>query len=226
MEQQQPVLEVVVNELDKLEQFNSPLKLLKKAFSSLLVVGLIGAGFVVNAIMALFFAFSGFGNVIWWQYLGGIILLLAIFPAVYIFFAISYARSVVVWEAYKEIIRPLVAKVFGKSLDFYLVDNPESAPPVNENGLIAEVENRQKHLLEKLPDFLRAYVQIFFTGKDVLNIVRAQRATGGDKEAIKRKSMDSLFESIDLQISELTEPSLIPFGIVAVVNVVVVYFLF
>jgi hypothetical protein len=38
--------------------------------------------------------------------------------------------------------------------------------------------------------------------------------------------MDSLFESIDLQISELAEPSLLPFWIVALVNAVVVYFLF
>lgn len=220
-------LEQLVNqELDKLEKFNSPGKLLKKAFSSIMVVLFIGAGFVVNAIMAIIFAFRGFGEVVWWQYIGGFVLLLAVFPAVYIFFAISYARAVVVWEAYREILRPLVAKIFGKSLDLYLVDNPEAAPPVNEERIVDSIEKRQKHLLEKLPDFLRAYVQIFFTGKDVVAIVRAQRANGGEKEEVKRKAMDSLFESIDLQISELTEPSLVPFWIVAVVNVLVVYFLF
>lgn len=225
-QQDKKLTQIVGDELDRLEQFNSPGQLLKKAFSSFMVVLLIGAGFIINGIMALIFMFKGFGEVIWWQYIGGIVLLLAVFPAVYIFFAISYARAVVVWEAYREILRPLVAKLFGKSLDLYLVDNPETAPPVNEKALVENIEEKQKGILDRLPDFLKSYFQIFFTGKDVLTIVRAQRATGGKKEEVKRKAMDSLFETVDAQISELTEPSLLPFGIVALVNVVVVYFLF
>ncbi len=221
-----PLEQAVSAEMDKLQQLSSPKQLLKKAFSSILLVITIGAGFLINGILALIFAFSRFGDVVWWQYLGGLILMLAIFPALYIFFAISYAKSVVLWEAYRELLRPLIAKLFGKSLDFYLVENPENAPPVEESRIVEEVERRQKHLLEKLPDFLRAYVQLFFTGKDIVNIVRAQRQSGAEKEAVKRKSMNSFFESLDLQVSELAEPSLLPFGIVALVNVAVVYFLF
>lgn len=225
-EQEQQLEQIVDRELSKVEQFSSPWQLLKKALSSFFIVLFIGAGFLVNAVIALVFAFKGFGTVVWWQYLGGIVLLLAVFPAVYIFFAIAYAKTVIIWEAYREILRPMVAKAFGKSLDIFLVDNPNQAPPVDEESIVSTIEKRKKYLLEKLPDFLRAYVQVFFTAKDVLTIVRAQRATGGEKEAVKRKAMDSLFESIDLQISELAEPSLIPFWIVALVNAVVVYFLF
>lgn len=224
--QEKELKEIANNELDKLEQFNSPGQLLKKAFSSAFIVLLIGAGFIVNAILALIFAFKSIGAIVWWQYLATIILLLAVFPAIYIFFAISYARSLVIWEAYREVLRPLAAKLFGKSLDRYLVDNPNQAPPVDEKSIVSAIEERQKNILEKLPDFLRAYIQIFFTAKDVVTIVRAQRASGGEKEAVKRKAMDSLFESIDLQISELAEPSLIPFSVVALVNIAVVYFLF
>jgi hypothetical protein len=225
-EPDQQLEQIVDRELSKVEQFSSPWQLLKKALSSFFIVLFIGAGFLVNAIIAIAFAFKGFGSVVWWQYLGGIVLLLAVFPAVYIFFAIAYAKTVIIWEAYREILRPMIAKAFGKSLDIYLVDNPNQAPPVDEESIVSTIEKRQKHLLEKLPDFLRAYVQVFFTAKDVLTIVRAQRASGGEKEAVKRKAMDSLFESIDLQISELAEPSLLPFWIVALVNAVVVYFLF
>ncbi|MGH1335642.1 MAG: hypothetical protein ACRBFS_05895 [Aureispira sp.] len=223
--QDQQLKQIIGKELDQLEKFSSPMQILKKAFSSFLVVLLIGAGFVVNAILSLLFAFKNFGLVPSWYYLVVLVLFLAIFPAIYIFFAMSYAKSVVIWEAYREMIRPMIAKLFGKSLDVYLVDNPENAPPVDEKSIVAEIESRQKNILEKLPDFLRAYVQIFFSAKDVITIIRAQRASGGEKEEVKRKAMDSLFESIDLQISELAEPSLIPFWIVAAINLVAAYFL-
>lgn len=223
--QDQQLKQIVGKELDQLEKFSSPMQILKKAFSSFLVVLLIGAGFVVNAILALIFAFGSFGAVALWQYISAIILFLLVFPAIYIFFAMSYAKSVVIWEAYREIIRPMVAKLFGKSLDVYLVDNPDQAPPVDEKSIVTAIENRKKNILERLPDFLRAYVQVFFSAKDVITIVRAQRSSGGEKEEVKRKAMDSLFQSIDLQISELAEPSLIPFGIVAVINIIAAYFL-
>jgi hypothetical protein len=219
-------IDQIATEIDQLDKMNRPKQLLKKALSSVLIVVMIGAGFVVNFVMALIFAFKGLGAVVWWQYIGGLVLLLAAFPALYIFFAISYAKSVVIWEAYREVLRPLVAKLFGRTLDFYLVENPDSAAPMNESRIVEEVEKRQKHFLERLPDFLRAYVQIFFTGKDIVKIVRAQRQSGAEKEEVKRKSMESFFESLDLQISELAEPSLLPFVGVAIANVVLVYFLF
>lgn len=213
-------------ELDSLTSFQRPGYLLRKAFSSVGVVLLIASGLLFNWIAAVVFAIRALGDVVWWQYLGGLAFFIALFPMLYIFIALNYGRSLVTWEAYREIIRPFIAKTFSKTLDKFLVTAPGEAPPVEENKIVKEVEERQKHFLEKLPDFLRAYVQLFFTGKDIIKIVRAQRASGQEKAQVKEKAMHSFFESLDLQISELFEPSYIPAILVAIANLALVYFLF
>lgn len=218
--------ELLIDEIEQLDKFSSPIQLIKKAFSSFFVVLMIGAGFIINWISALVFLLGYFSSTTWLWYILGLILMIAIFPAIYLYFAYSYGRSVVFWQAYKEGIRPLAAKIFGKTLDKFLVDNPEEAGAVNENKITQEVEERKKHFLEKLPDFIRAYFQIFFTSGDVLKIVKAQRQSGADKEVVKQKAMHNFFESLDLQMSELMEPSLIPFYIVGAANLLCFYFLF
>jgi len=218
--------ELLIDEIEQLDKFSSPIQLIKKAFSSFFVVLMIGAGFIINWISALVFLLGYFSSTTWFWYILGLILMIAIFPAIYLYFAYSYGRSVVFWQAYKEGIRPLAAKIFGKTLDKFLVDNPENAGAVNENKITQEVEERKKHFLEKLPDFIRAYFQIFFTSGDVLKIVKAQRQSGADKEVVKQKAMHNFFESLDLQMSELMEPSLIPFYIVGAANLLSFYFLF
>lgn len=218
--------ELLIDEIEQLDKFSSPIQLIKKAFSSFFVVLMIGAGFIINWISALVFLLGYFSSTTWLWYILGLILMIAVFPAIYLYFAYSYGRSVVFWQAYKEGIRPLAAKIFGKTLDKFLVDNPEEAGAVNENKITQEVEERKKHFLEKLPDFIRAYFQIFFTSGDVLKIVKAQRQSGADKEVVKQKAMHNFFESLDLQMSELMEPSLIPFYIVGAANLLCFYFLF
>lgn len=216
----------LTDEIEQLDKFSSPIQLIKKALSSFFVVIVIAAGFLINWISALIFLFGYFSSASWLGYIGGLVLMFAIFPAIYLYFAYSYGKSVVFWEAYKEGIRPLAAKVFGKTLDKFLVDDPKDAAAVNEKQITQEVEERKKHFLEKLPDFIRAYFQIFFTSGDVLKIVKAQRQTGADKVLVKQKAMHSFFESLDLQVSELMEPSLIPFYIVGLANLLCFYFLF
>lgn len=218
--------ELLVDEMEQLDKFSSPMQLIKKALSSFFVVVVIGAGLVINWIAALIFLFGSFSSTSWLWYLFGLTLMIAIFPAIYLYFAYSYGRSVAFWQAYKEGIRPVAAKVFGKTLDKFLVENPEEAGAVNENKIAQEVEERKKHFLEKLPDFIRAYFQIFFTSGDILKIVKSQRQSGADKAVVKQKAMHNFFESLDLQMSELMEPSLIPFYIVGAVNLVCFYFLF
>lgn len=218
--------ELLVGEMEQLDKFSSPIQLIKKALSSFFVVAIIGAGLVINWIAALMFLFGSFSSTSWLWYIFGLTLMIVIFPAIYLYFAYSYGRSVAFWQAYKEGIRPVAAKVFGKTLDKFLVDNPEDAAAVNENKIAQEVEERKKHFLEKLPDFIRAYFQIFFTSGDILKIVKAQRKSGADKAVVKQKAMQNFFESLDLQMSELMEPSLIPFYIVGAVNLVCFYFLF
>ncbi|BDS14783.1 hypothetical protein [Aureispira anguillae] len=218
--------DLYTDEIKQLEAFSSPLKLIKKALSSFFIVLMIGAGFVINWIMAVVFLVGYFSATSWLWFILGLLLMILIFPALYLFFAYSYGQSVLFWEAYKEGIRPIAAKVFSRTLDSFLVDNPEEASEVNESKIVKEVEERKKHFLEQLPDFIRAYFQIFFTSGDIIKIVKAQRQSGAEKEAVKQKAMHSFFESLDLQMSELMEPSLIPFYIVAAVNLITLYFLF
>jgi len=212
-----------IEEIEHLDKFSSPIQLIKKALSSLFVVIIISLGFIINWILALIFLSGYFSATSWSWYISGLLLMIAIFPAIYIYFAYSYGKSVVFWQAYKEAIRPLAAKVFSKTLDKFLV---EDGAAINENKIIAEVEERKKHFLEKLPDFIRAYFQIFFTSGDILKIVKAQRQSGADKTMVKQKAMRDFFKSLDLQMSELMEPSLIPFYIVGAINLLCFYFLF
>jgi len=218
--------DIQLDELDQLDKFSNPVQLIKKAFSSFFIVFMIGTGFLVNWVSAIVFLIGYFSSTSWFSFIVGLLLMLLVFPALYLFFAYSYGQSVLFWEAYKEGIRPLAAKVFGKTLDKFLVDNPKEANSVDENSIIKEVEERKKYFLEKLPNFIRAYFQIFFTSGDIIKIVKAQRQSGADKTAIKQKAMNDFFESLDLQMSELMEPSLIPFYIVGIINLVCFYFLF
>lgn len=212
-----------IEEIEQLDKFSSPMQLIKKALSSFFIVIIISLGFIINWISAVIFLFGYFSATSWFWYITGLLLMFAIFPAIYMYFAYSYGRSVAFWQAYKEGIRPLAAKIFGKTLDKFLV---EDGAPINENKIIEEVEERKKNFLEKLPDFIRAYFQIFFTSGDILKVVKAQRKSGTDKAVVKQKAMSDFFESLDLQMSELMEPSLIPFYIVGAVNLVCFYFLF
>jgi hypothetical protein len=216
----------LVENMEQLDKFSSPFQLIKTALSSFFIVIVIGLGFVINWIAALMFLFGSFSSTTWLWYILGLTLMIAIFPAIYLYFAYSYGRSVAFWQAYKEGIRPLAAKVFGKTLDKFLVENTDDSDAVDEDKIKQEVEERKKHFLEKLPDFIRAYFQIFFTSGDVLKIVKEQRKSGADKAVVKQKAMQSFFESLDLQMAELMEPSLIPFYIVGAVNLVCFYFLF
>lgn len=215
-----------IDELEQLKSFSSPFKLIKKALSSFFVVLMIGAGLVINWIMTLVYLFGYSSDDSWLWFFLNLILFIAVFPAVYLFFAYSYGQSVLIWEAYKEGIRPLAAKLFSSTLDRYLTDNPANAQEIDEEQLEKEVESEQKGFLDKLPDFIKAYVQIFFSSKDVLKIIREQRKNGTSKEVAKQKAMKGFFEGLDIQMSELMEPSLIPFYIVGAINLACFYFLF
>lgn len=215
-----------MNEIEQLKSFNSPLKLIKKALSSFFIVLMIGAGFVVNWILAVIYLISCFSSTSWLWLLIGLALMFVVFPVVYLFLAYSYGQSVLIWETYKEVLRPLIGKLFSGILDTFLVDNPKENSSVDESKIVKEVEERQRHFLEQLPDFIRAYFQIFFNSKDIIKIVKEQRQSGKEKEAVKQKAMQHFFEGLDLQLSELMEPSLIPFYIVGAINIVVLYFIF
>lgn len=215
-----------MDEIDALKSFSSPLKLIKKALSSFFIVLMIGAGFLVNWVMSVIYLISCFSSSSWVWLLVGLLSLIIIFPALYLFFAYSYGQSVLLWEVYKEALRPLAAKMFSGTLDKFLAENTDDETSIDESKIVQEVEARQKHFLERLPDFIRAYFQIFFTSKDIIKIVKEQRETGAEKEAVKKKAMKSFFEALDLQMSELMEPSLYPFYIVGVVNFITLYFLF
>ncbi len=215
-----------IDEIEELKSFGSPFKLIKKALSSFFVMLMIATGLLVNWGFAILFLIFCFSSTSWTWLLIGFLLLTIVFPAIYLFLAYSYGQSMLLWEVYKEALRPIAAKVFSGTLDKFLMENPKDKSPLDESKIVKEVEARQKHFLERLPDFIRAYFQLFFTSKDIIKIVKEQRKSGAEKEAVKKKAMQSFFEALDLQMSELMEPSLYLFYIVGGVNIISLYFLF
>lgn len=215
-----------IDEIAKLKSFNSPFKLIRKALSSFFIVSMIGLGFFVNWILALVFLITCFSTSSWWLLLIGLGLMIVVFPVVYLFLAYSYGQSILFWEVYKEGLRPLIAKFFSGLLDTFLSNEAKEDFAIDENRIVKEIEERQKNFLERLPDFIRAYFQLFFNSKDIIKIVKEQRRLGTEKEAVKQKAMKHFFEGLDLQLSELMEPSLIPFYIVGAINCLVFYFIF
>ncbi len=217
--------EITQAEIDQLQKFNSPWGFIKKALSSIFILLLMVSGLLLNWILGLVYAFGWFVGTGWLWYLAGILLLFIIFPAAYIFSAYLYGQSLLFWEAYREVIRPLVAKMFSKTLDKLLIEQ-ENGKEKSESEIVAELEGRSKHFVEKLPDFIRAYFQVFITSKDVVILIKKQRKAGGEKKAVKNKAMTAMFEALDLQIAELFEPSMIPFYITGAINLIVLYFMF
>ena len=215
-----------IDEIEELKSFGSPFRLIKKALSSFFVMLMIATGLLVNWGFAILFLIFCFSSTSWTWLLIGFLLLTIVFPAIYLFLAYSYGQSMLLWEVYKEALRPIAAKVFSGTLDKFLMENPKDKSPLDESKIVKEVEARQKHFLERLPDFIRAYFQLFFTSKDIIKIVKEQRKSGAEKEAVKKKAMQSFFEALDLQMSELMEPSLYLFYIVGGVNIISLYFLF
>lgn len=214
-----------IEKINQLKAFNSPWGLIKKALSSIAIILLIGSGLVINWILAVIYAIGWFSGTGWVWYLLSLVALLLVFPAAYLVSAYWYGQTLLFWEAYREIVRPATARIFSGTLDKMLVKS-EQNEEMTESEIVAELENRSKHLVEKLPDFIRAYFQVFITGKDVVKLIKKQRAAGVDKEAVKNKAMLSMFEALDLQLSELVEPSMIPFYIVGGVNVVCWWLMF
>lgn len=214
-----------IEKIKQLKAFNSPFGLIKKAFSSIGILLLIISGLIINWILAIVYIFGWFSGTGWIAYLLSIIALVAIFPAGYFLSAYWYGQTLLFWEAYREIVRPAAARIFSGTLDQMLV-KAEGQEELTESEIVAELENRSKHFVEKLPDFIRAYFQVFITGKDVVKLIQKQRAAGKDSEAVKNKAMLSMFEALDLQMSELIEPSMIPFYIVGAINVICWWFMF
>lgn len=214
-----------IEKINQLKAFNSPWGLVKKALSSIGILLLIISGLVINWILAIIYIFGWFSGTGWLAYLLSIVALIVIFPAGYFLSAYWYGQTLLFWEAYREIIRPAAARIFSGTLDQVLVQTADKEE-LTESEIVAELENRSKHFVEKLPDFIRAYFQVFITGKDVVKLIQKQRAAGKDSEAVKNKAMLSMFEALDLQLSELVEPSMIPFYIVGAINVICWWFMF
>lgn len=213
-------------EVQQLRSFKNPWQLLKKALSSVLILLMIASGFLINWVLAVVYAIGHFSGTGWGWYLLSLVAMLTIFPAGYLLAAYWYGQGLLFWEAYREVIRPTAAKIFAGTLDKMLVQAELEGEEATESEIVAELENRSKHFVEKLPDFIRAYFQVFITGKDVVQLIKKQRAAGADKEAVKNKAMLSMFEALDLQIAEIIEPSFVPFGIVAGTNLLTLYFIF
>lgn len=221
-----PFLETtpIENELEALTEFEQPMYLLKQGLSSLGTILLIGSGFLVNWILAIALLWVGVSAS--WKYPIGLATFFVIFPLVYIGFAIYYGRGLVAWQAYQQIIRPTLAKVFAMLLDRFLGKNTEETSPMSEEEMVALVEEHKNQFLQKLPSFLQPYIKPFFIVNDIIAVVRAQQTSGQGKEIVKAKAVTTLMESLDARAAAHIEPSYRPAFIIMGINLIAVFWLF
>lgn len=214
----------IEDEVDALDRLENPMYLLRQGLSSIGTILLIGSGFLVNWLLAIALLFAGVS--IWWKYPVGLGVFILIFPVVYIGFAIYYGRGLVAWQAYQQIIRPGITKIFLMLLDRFLGTPSEETAPMSEEEMAALVEEHKNQLLQKLPSFIQSYIKPFSMVSDIIAVVRVQRASGQGKEIAKAKAVTSLMESLDAQAAAQIKPSYRPAFIIIGFNLLAVFWLF
>lgn len=208
--------------IEKIEQQIKPWALIKKALSSFSVLFLIGSGVLINWILALVFLMGYFSAVSWSMLLFSLVILILVFPAAYAYTAYVYGQLVIVFEVYQEIIRPVAANIIAGILNRIINDDS----PITSEKVQEEFDAETSSLWDKIPDFITNSLGIVTTIKDIIILITEQYQQGGEKEIVKERITQNVFELLDAKMSELTQPSLTNFFIIAAINLAVVFFIF
>jgi hypothetical protein len=211
----------IQEELDRLDKFNSPMAIIKKAFSSFGVILLIGGGMVFSFILGVVYLL-GWGAIVptvW--LLGGLVLLMLVFPAAYLFAAFTFGRALIFWEAYQEAVKPMVAKIVASIFNQFFPDGKtHTEDTVTDELLNQELEQQSSRLTDKLPDFISSRLELLSTFKAIIHTMRLQKRSGVANEQIKSKAMAKLFAALDEQLSGVVSaPSILPIGGLVLVNI-------
>lgn len=219
--------ENIQEELNQLEKFNSPLAIIKKAFSSFGVILMIGGGIMFSWILGIVYLMGWATTVSAIWLLVGLGLLMVAFPALYFFLAFSYGRAIIFWEAYQNAVKPMVAKIVAGIFNRFFPDGKSNTgKTVTEEVLDQELKEKSKSLTDQLPDFISSRLELITTFKSIIHTMRLQKRSGVANEQIKSKAMAQLFAALDDQLSGIVSaPSLMPVGVTILVNIGLFIFL-
>lgn len=217
-------------ELNQLEKYNSPMAIFKKALSSFKIVLLIILGVLANWILAFIFVVSGAGGN---GVLGAVlplVLFIVAFPAIYLILAFLYGKGLVVWEAYNSAIKPLIGRIFGSIFNRFVsgestgsgrnsLQEQQQIKEEEDALLDAEMEEKTKGLMDKLPEFISSRLHLVTTIKEIVQNIKLQKRSGLAADQIKSKAMSMLFEALDRQLDGIVSPpSALPFYIALGIN--------
>lgn len=213
--------ENIQKELDKLDQFNSPLAIIKKAFSSFGVILLIGGGVVFSWILSVVYLFGWASVVSTTWLLIGLLVLGFLFPGAYFFFAFLYGKSTLIWHAYQEAVKPIAASIVGSIFTRAFPNGQHTTPQEVETTVMEkEAEEEAQSLLDRLPSFISSKLELIKTIREIIHNIKIQHQSGLPPKQIKSKAIAHLFQALDTQLSGLvSEPSILPAGIILLVNV-------
>lgn len=217
--------EQVNSAFDKLEAAeNNPLLIIKKAFSHLPVILLIGSGIVINWILAVVFLIGHLSVDPLSSILIGLLFLVLLFPGAYLFAAYSYGQHALITEIYQEIVRPVLGNFIAKVLNQILKDD---STPMTSTNVQEAFEKESGSFLDKIPAFIKNRLAIFTVIKDVIKLATERYKTGTEgKEIAKSNIVNYIFELLDAKMGELAGASLKTFFIVGGINIVALFFIF
>lgn len=216
--------EEVVDQAKELaiEQLNAigtnPIIIIKKALSHLPVLLLMGAGVFVNWILAFVFLISHYSTTSFFSIAVSLIFLAILFPVAYLFAGRAYGQSVIIYEAYQAIIKPLLGNLIAQVINKVL----KNKATATSEEVQEEFEKESSSILDKIPNFIKSRLMIFSIISDVIKIATEQYKNGNGSAVAKEK----IIEFIDVQMGELASPSLNFFFKILIGNIIVLAFLF
>lgn len=209
--------------IEKMDKRFRPFSLIKKALASFSVLLMIGSGILINWILAILFLINYISITSILGILGGLFVLIVVFPVAYCYAAYTYGQSVVLFEVYQEVIRPVVANIIAGILNRVLKDDTTL---ISSQKVQDEFEQQSNSLLDKIPNLITNQLELVAAIKDVIVLVTEQYKQGGEKEVVKNRIVNSVFNLLDTKMDELVKPSLVTFFIIGGINLIVAFFIF
>jgi hypothetical protein len=162
---------------------NNPIVIIKKALSHLPVLLLMGAGIFINWILAVVFLISCYSTTTFFWISISLVFLVIIFPVAYLFAGRIYGQTVIIYEAYQAIIKPILGNLIAKVLNKVL----KNKATATSEEVQEEFEKESSSILDRIPDFIKSRLMIFSIISDVIKIAIEQYKNGPRTAVAKEK---------------------------------------
>ncbi|MBL4651070.1 MAG: hypothetical protein JKY03_15180 [Aureispira sp.] len=207
---------LAIEQLDAIQ--NNPIVIIKKALSHLPVLLLMGAGILITWVLAVVFLISCYSTTTFFWIAISLVLLIILFPGAYLFAGRTYGQSVIIYEAYQAIIKPILGSLIAKVLNKVL----KNKATATSEQVQEEFEKESGSILDKIPNFIKSRLMIFSIISDVIKIATEQYKNGNGTAVAKEK----IIEFIDVQMGELANPSFRFFFKILIGNIIILAFVF